>query len=166
MAQRFGRVNRFGDCDDTQIDVVHPASFGKKDKENKLKIDELDMRRQMTLVLLRELTGDGSPDALSKLDPHRRQAAFSPEPTTLPTSDILFDAWALTTIRGKLPGRPLVEPYLHGLSDYEPPLTTIAWRSEVEELTRAVLNQNKLTPADVLDLYPLKPHEELSAPSV
>ena len=165
MAQRFGRVNRFGDCDDTQIDVVHPGSFGKKDKDDKIKIDDLDVRRQKTLGLLRELKGDGSPDALSNLDPGERQAAFSPEPSTLATSDILFDAWALTSIRGKLPGRPLVEPYLHGLSDYEPPRTTIAWRSEVEKLTEAILNQNKLSAADVLDLYPLKPHEELSAPT-
>ena len=32
-------------------------------------------------------------------------------------SDILFDTWALTTIRDVLPGRPPVEPYLHGISE-------------------------------------------------
>jgi CRISPR-associated endonuclease/helicase Cas3 len=78
MAQRFGRVNRFGARNDTRIDIVHSATFGKKDKDNKLKIDDLDLRRQRTLDLLRKLNGDGSPEALSKLDPDERLAAFSP----------------------------------------------------------------------------------------
>src|SRR5262249_25300099 len=32
MAQRFGRVNRFGKCRDTRIDILPPQQFGKKDK--------------------------------------------------------------------------------------------------------------------------------------
>jgi CRISPR-associated endonuclease/helicase Cas3 len=72
----------------------------------------------------------------------------------LPTSDILFDAWAMTTIRGKLPGRPLVEPYLHGIRDWEPPETHVAWREEVGVITGELLE-------DLLDDYPLKPHELL-----
>jgi CRISPR-associated endonuclease/helicase Cas3 len=32
MAQRFGRVNRFGDRDDTRIDIVHPTAFDKADE--------------------------------------------------------------------------------------------------------------------------------------
>jgi hypothetical protein len=31
MAQRFGRVNRFGLRDDTRIDIVHPTSFKEDD---------------------------------------------------------------------------------------------------------------------------------------
>ena len=31
----------------------------------------------------------------------------------------------------QLPGRPPVEPYLHGLSDRDPPETYVAWREEV-----------------------------------
>ena len=31
MAQRFGRVNRFGDCDDTRIDVICPKEFEQND---------------------------------------------------------------------------------------------------------------------------------------
>ena len=30
MAQRFGRVNRFGERDDTRIDVVHQTDFDEK----------------------------------------------------------------------------------------------------------------------------------------
>lgn len=73
MAQRFGRVNRFGDRDDTRIDVVHPASFGKKGK-----IEEIDERRLKTLQLLKELNGDASPLALG------RDLAAPPAPTRVP----------------------------------------------------------------------------------
>lgn len=156
MAQRLGRVNRFGDRDNARIDVVYPTEFD----ENRA----YEMALKKTLHLLKQLNGDGSPSALSKLDPKLRQDAFAPTPTILPTSDILFDAWAQTTIRDKLPGRPHVEPYLHGISD-DPPHTVIAWREEVELLTTPILEQNKLTPEDVLDLFPLKPHEQLSGPT-
>ena len=104
-----------------------------------------------------------APPALGKLNANDRVAAFAPPPTVLPATDFLFDAWALTTIKGKLPSRPPVEPYLHGISDYDPPQTTIAWRREVELLTQEILEQNKLEPEEILDLYPLKPHEELRA---
>jgi len=150
MAQRFGRVNRFGKRTDTEIHVVHPTAFED---------DDYDRRREKTLALLRELNGNASPDALGNIDPVMRQAAFAPQPTILPTSDILFDAWALTTIKGKLPGRPMVEPYLHGISGWEPPETHVAWREEVDVITGDLLMQYK--PADLLEDYPLKPHEQL-----
>ena len=150
MAQRFGRVNRFGDRDDTRIDIVYPKEFEEK--------SEYDLRLKKTLELLRQLNGDGSPAALGKLDENDRLAAFAPLPTILPTSDILFDAWALTTIREKLPGRPPVEPYLHGLSS-ELPETHVAWREEVERIEGNLLDI--YDPKDLLEDYPLKPHELL-----
>jgi CRISPR-associated endonuclease/helicase Cas3 len=151
MAQRFGRVNRFGDRDDTEIHVVYPNEFDEK--------DEFDRRRKKTLDLLRALSGDASPKALGDLDAEARLAAFAPTPTILPTSDILFDSWALTSIRGKLPGRPPVEPYLHGISGWEPPETHVAWREEVDVVTGELLEQYR--PEDLLEDYPLKPHELL-----
>ncbi|MGO9596489.1 MAG: type I-U CRISPR-associated helicase/endonuclease Cas3 [Isosphaeraceae bacterium] len=151
MAQRFGRVNRFGARDDTRIDIVHPKVF---DENN-----DYESRRQKTLGLLAKLGEDGSPDALANLDQTERQSAFSPPPTILSVSDILFDAWALTSIREKLPGRPQVEPYLHGLSEQDPPQTQVAWREEVGLITGELLEQYK--PEDLLDDYPLKPHEIL-----
>ena len=151
MAQRFGRVNRFGTRDDTRVDVVHPKEFDEN--------DEYQSRLKRTLVLLRELNGDGNPDALANLDQAKRLAAFSPPPTILPTTDILFDSWALTTIRDRLPGRPPVEPYLHGLSEQDPPQTQVAWREEVGLITDALREQYK--PEDLLEDYPLKPHEIL-----
>jgi CRISPR-associated endonuclease/helicase Cas3 len=152
MAQRFGRVNRFGERDDTRIDIVHPkpADFEESD---------YDTRRCKTLELLWWLLGDGSPAALGALDREVRVAAFAPPPAILPTSDILFDAWALTTIPGKLPGRPVVEPYLHGISEWEPPETHVAWREEVHQITGGLLED--FPPQDLLEDYPLKPHELL-----
>ena len=79
MTQRFGRVNRFGDRDDTCIDIVY---LGRKDKNGKLQVDELDKRRQKTLELLKQLNGDASPAALGKLD----QRPVSPPSPRLPPS--------------------------------------------------------------------------------
>lgn len=151
MAQRFGRVNRFGNCIDTTIDIVHPLEFDSK--------KEFEVRCERTLELLKELAGNGNPAALENLDSKQRLAAFSPPPTILPVTDILFDAWALTTIKEKLPGRPPVTPYLHGISDWEPPQTTIAWRNEVEVIVGELLE--RFDPEDLLEDYPLKPHETL-----
>src|SRR5206468_812710 len=105
---------------------------------------------------------DGSPAALGALDLTARLAAFSPPPVILPTSDILFDAWALTTIREKLPGRPPVEPYLHGVEDEKSFETEFAWREEVELLTGKVPDDEI---ADWMDEFPLKPHEILRVPT-
>jgi len=155
MAQRFGRVNRYGDRDDTRVDVVHPKTFDEKDK--------LAPARQATLRLLEQLHGDASPQALSKLDAEKRKGAFAPEPTILPATDILFDAWTLTTIRDRMPGRPPVEPYLHGLAEWEPSRTSVAWRQEVERITDELIEHyGDDFPQVLLEDYPLRPHELLN----
>jgi CRISPR-associated endonuclease/helicase Cas3 len=182
MAQRFGRVNRFGTCPDTRIDVIHPpaselpsdedeAAEKKKEKPNALVF--VDAARRRTLELLGSLNGSASPAALGDLNPTERQAAFAPQPTILPVSDILFDAWALTTVRDKLPGRPLVEPYLHGVAGWEPPTTHVAWREEVWVFRTTDSDGKPRVPEpderkelakraeDLLEDYPLKPHELL-----
>jgi CRISPR-associated endonuclease/helicase Cas3 len=153
MVQRFGRVNRYGLRSDTCIDVVHEEKPSEKKKA-----DPFDQRRWPTLLLLRELNGGASPAALGRLPLPARIAAFTPTPTILPTSDILFDAWALTTASDRLPGRPPVADYLHGVAAWQPPETHVAWREEVQSLTE------RFTPkqlADLLEDYPLKPHELL-----
>lgn len=164
MVQRFGRVNRFGNRDDTEIHIFYPEGFDQEEKSDasqqaakkQKEAAERDKRRKATLELLRKLDGNGSPCALGALDSQECLAAFTPEPIILPATDILFDSWALTTIRGKLPGRPPVEPYLHGVSD-ELPETHVAWREEVEVVSGKLLEQ--YDPEDLLDTYPLKPHE-------
>jgi CRISPR-associated endonuclease/helicase Cas3 len=150
MGQRFGRVNRFGDGD-AQIDVVYPEKFDEKDK--------LTPARQATLELLRQLDSDASPLALGQLDPAARLKAFAAEPTIPPVTDILFDAWALTTIREPMPGRPPVAPYLHGIAEWEPPETHVAWREEVGIIPDEL--RDRYQPKDLLEDYPLRPHELL-----
>ena len=166
LAQRLGRVNRFGDGD-ARVDVVccAPASDqATKKKSAQLRFEQACRR---TLELLQDLPQradgrhDGSPAALGELPLAKRQAAFTPPPTILATSEILFDAWALTSVREKLPGRPPVADWLHGVpDDWEPSQTYVAWREEV-----GILNKPELLavyePEDLLEDYPLKPHELL-----
>ena len=155
MAQRFGRVNRFG-AGDASIDVVHGT--GTSDKE-------FDLRCERTLALLNQLPvredgrRDASPAALSDLPAVARHAAFTPEPEIPAATDILFDAWSLTTLRDQMPGRPPIADWLHGVAEWQPPETYVAWREEVGLITGNLLEA--YAPEDLQDDFPLKPHELL-----
>lgn len=157
MAQRLGRVNRFGDGD-AGVEVVY-AEPGEDPKP----LDEVLVR---TLSLLRRLPmredkrHDASPAALGSLPLSERQDAFTPGPQILAATDILLDAWAWTSVRDQLPGRPAVAEWLHGIAEWEPPQTYVAWRGEVDLLTTEELLA-KYKPRDLLEDYPLKPHELL-----
>ncbi|HVC12270.1 MAG TPA: type I-U CRISPR-associated helicase/endonuclease Cas3 [Burkholderiales bacterium] len=176
MAQRFGRVNRFGDGD-ARIDVVYCASRNVDPNSQTEMVSDakaegkatppspFDQACERTLLLLQQLPKredqrhDASPAALGALPVADRQTAFTPPPAILPASDILFDAWALTSVRQKLPGRPPVADWLHGVAEWEPPETHVAWRKEVGYLTDELRPRYK--PEDLLEDYPLKPHELL-----
>jgi CRISPR-associated endonuclease/helicase Cas3 len=54
-------------------------------------------------------------------------------------SDIPLDAWSLTSVTCKLPGRPEVAEYLHGLTN-DPPETYVAWRKEIGLLSAAAVD--------------------------
>lgn len=168
MIQRLGRVNRFGEGD-AIIDVVYPAKFDGK--------DPLSSARENALTLLQQLPQrppsshdpgivryDASPKSLGELLrrtdlPCEIADAFSPLPKMLEANDILFDAWALTTIKGKMPGRPPVAPYLHGIAEWEPAQTQVAWRDEVGVVTGDMLS--RYPPEELLEDFPMKPHELL-----
>lgn len=152
MAQRFGRVNRFGEHADSEVDVVHPTEFDQK--------SEREQRREKTLALLQRLNGSANSNAIRDIPAEERRAGFAPEPTILPVSDILFDVWSFTTITGSFPGRPALAPYLHGVSENEPPETRVAWREEVGHLKNEELRV-LYPPDELLADYPLKPHEIL-----
>jgi CRISPR-associated endonuclease/helicase Cas3 len=159
MAQRLGRVNRFGECDHTEVTVFHPApsSFDEK--------DVFDLRLARTLALLQSLGGEASSDHLMALDAGAKANAFAPLPQIMRTSDMLFDAWSLTTIPGVLPGRPPLAPYLHGVAAWEPPQTKVAWRDEVDLISGSPDARTLLQryPAEsLLDDFPLKPRELLT----
>jgi CRISPR-associated endonuclease/helicase Cas3 len=162
MTQRLGRVNRFGDGD-ARVDIVHPAQFADT---------PLDAARRRTLERVKELPTrgddrhDGSPAALRGLPLQGRLDAASPKPLELETTDILFDAWALTSIR-ELPGRPAVEEYLHGVKEEESADTYFAWREEVgllgglQRLNETEAAGRLAEMAEYLDAYQLAPHELL-----
>jgi CRISPR-associated endonuclease/helicase Cas3 len=124
-----------------------------------------DQACMKTLSLLQKLPKredqrhDASPAALRDLPSSDRLAAFTPLPTILPASDILFDVWALTSVRQKMPGRPPVADWLHGVAEWEPSETHVAWREEVGYITGQLLET--YIPEDLLEDYPLKPHELL-----
>jgi CRISPR-associated endonuclease/helicase Cas3 len=167
MTQRLGRVNRLGDRTDSRVDVVYTADLAAepdgKNVAGGKKSDAITDARRRTLALLKQLNGDASPLGLESLSLEARQAAFAPAPTILPATDVLFDAWAMTSIRGRLPGRPHVAPYLHGVTDWEPPRTSVAWRDEVAYIKPELIARDGLElPRTLLDDYPLKPHELLS----
>ena len=160
MAQRLGRVNRFGLLDDSQVHVFHPR------EEDWDKKDPLSVPKQKTLEILQhllDLDGIASPRALSKLPNQLKSDAFAPDPIILPATERLFDAWCLTTVVEPLPGRPPVEPYLHGLTEFKLPETHFAWREDVDLLRHDAINDAQRR--EVLDAYPLLPRELLKEPS-
>lgn len=175
MAQRFGRVNRWG-SGDARIDIVHvgsPASHTKDDDADESSGDpkpagrqrDFDASVQRTLALLQQLPvrndglRDASPSALANLPAAARRAAFTPEPRIPIATDVLLDRWALTSIRGRMPGRPAVTDWLHGEAEWEPPQITVAWRAEVEILSEELRELHE--PSELLEEYPLKAHETL-----
>jgi CRISPR-associated endonuclease/helicase Cas3 len=138
MIQRLGRVNRRGGDDRiARIEVVSAAEPGEKKKKSPFlsAIEESE-------AVLKSWFGDSEsievgPRALTgrvmNLTSQKRDAAFSPKAASRPLTDILLDAWSLTSIND-LPGRPEVAAYLHGLSA-DPPETYVAWRKEVRLLS-------------------------------
>lgn len=163
---------RTDDADEEAREPDSPAAEESKGKKKKPP-GVLDLTSQKTFDVLHKLQEgrdskdrvgrNASPAALNEmlngLSPEERAAAFTPPPVIFPATDILFDAWAMTTVRGKFPGRPPVADYLHGVREWEPPETYVAWREEVSVVTGELLESNP--PEDLLEDYPLKPHEQL-----
>lgn len=152
IVQRLGRVNRFGNGD-ARVELIHTAE-----------VRDEGLRRTLDLLGKLPLREDGrhdaSPVALEGLPNEERELAFSPKPTILPVTEILFDSWAMTSVRGRMPGRPPVADWLHGIdATGEPKQTCVAWRQEVELIREHM--ESEYPPADLIEDYPLKPHELL-----
>jgi CRISPR-associated endonuclease/helicase Cas3 len=169
MAQRFGRVNRRGEGA-ALIDAVFETDANPKPSSPAFEAARWETKKVLERLPRcgwTEERYDASPSALGalmkSLTEAERKAAFAPTPTILPVTDILFDAWALTTIRDKLPGRPKLEPYLHGITEWQPPETHVAWREEVGVITGDLLEL--YSPSKLIEEYPLLPHELLREPS-
>jgi CRISPR-associated endonuclease/helicase Cas3 len=160
IAQRLGRLNRFGLRDDSQVHVFHPSEKAWDEK------DPLSVPKQNTLAILKHLVEQdaiASPRALASLPSQLKQDAFAPDPIILVATERLFDAWCLTSITESMPGRPPVEPYLHGITEYKLPETHFAWRNDVDLLRHDAVSD--MQRRELLDAYPLLPRELLREPS-
>lgn len=154
MIQRLGRVNRRGGPGrDARVDVVSEVVLAN-DRRPRTKPSPMDDAVQATTRQLEAWRGrrrrglDVSPRAmrelLGSLSDEDRDRTFAPKPPTLPVTDVLLDAWSLTSIMSGLPGRPEVAPYLHGLL-MDPPETHVVWRTEVTRLSQAGVDEATLT---------------------
>jgi len=138
MIQRLGRVNRRGGRS-ARVDVVI-ATETEKSEGDGTKIAALRATRAALERLPKNADGDynASPRAVTELlrvlTEEEKDAAFQQHPPAIAATDIFFDAWSLTSIHEKLPGRPEVAAFLHGITN-DPPETYVAWRHEVTLLS-------------------------------
>ena len=173
MIQRLGRVNRRG-YGDAEIHVfVAKVDNESKEKESPEKKSPWKSATAAAMKCLEQLarnddgtTLDASPQALDALKAKLTSAdlldASSPKPDTVELTDILLDAWSMTSITGRMPGRPPVAPWLRGIADQEPQ-TTIAWRAELDLLGFDRLETEELD--EWFDAHRVLPHETLSVPT-
>lgn len=176
LAQRLGRVNRYGHGD-AEVHVFcealdepeKPKLDGEEEDDDdgpSKRKDEYDHARFFTRQLLEQLPtrGDGrrdaSPLALRELPRDARLMASTPVPDIHHVDSLLFDRWSYTTFTAPIPGRPPVAEWLHGKAEWEPPRTTVAWRSEVGWLREDHLGRESLD--DFVADYPLRGRETLS----
>ena len=162
MAQRLGRVNRFGICIDTRVDIVYPKEFAKGDK-----LDDIDRRRMRTLDLLKKLDGDGCPRALGEA--HRKAlqegsgttpmstdqtqalrdyilSTYAPQPTILPVTDILFDSWRSPRFAASFPAVPTLNRTCMASADgNRPRRTSPGARKSAGSLATCCESTNQLT---------------------
>lgn len=169
MIQRLGRVNRRGDGDAT-IRLI-PEVIKTTDKDGKAKkLTEFETALKTTVDLLTAASAgkplDVSPKAIDDLKKswttEQIKTASTPEPTMVELTDILLDAWSMTSITEPMPGRPEVAPWLRGIVD-EPPQTTIAWRAELD-----IPGFDELDIEDIeewFDTHRILTHETLSVPT-
>lgn len=162
--QRLGRVNRRGNGD---ARVVLVQNIKQTDKNN-----DFDKACSATTKLLGDhLDGrDVGPKSLASFvrslackQPEQIEHATSPKPTIVALTDILLDAWSMTSIFTQMPGRPEVGPWLRGIAEWEPPQTTIAWRAELD-----LDGFGELGPTEVeewFDIHRIRIHETLSVKS-
>ncbi len=170
--QRLGRVRRRGKG--TAIVEVLVESAAKTTKEGSSAKHTIASASIKAIEMLRQLPAagpldidkrpgpilDASPHALGNLP--KPEEALSPSPATVELTDILLDAWSITSITEPMPGRPAVGPWLRGI-DEELPQTTIAWRAELDEPAFADLDVEDIE--EWFDSHRILTHETLSVPT-
>lgn len=167
MIQRLGRVNRRG-YGNANIHVI----TAKVEENAKAKKSRWETAASEAIECLKQLKSnddgsrDASPMAIDQLKQGstrgKFEAALSPTPDTVELTDILLDAWSMTTITRPMPGRPPVAPWLRGV-DEEEPQTTIAWRAELDAPGFGELEIEDIE--DWFDAHRVLPHEILAVPA-
>jgi len=179
MIQRLGRVNRrgLGDAIIRLIREKDPAGDTDIKKAcvaaSELFVYEIIRRAAVSYAygcsiatnsFVNEM--DVSPKSLaefkSKLLADQLKSASTPEPTMVELTDILLDAWSMTSITIPMPGRPEVAPWLRGIA-HELPQTTIAWRVELDLHGFDQLDIETIE--EWFDTHGIRTHEVLSVPT-
>lgn len=151
--QRLGRVNRRGMGDATVILIKEPKTADKTDFDkacnatSNLFADGMDVSPRALATVRKSLT------------PEQIKQASSPKPTTVELTDILLDAWSMTSITERIPGRPEVGPWLRGIDD-EQSQTAVVWRAEVELVGKCPDPERALT--KLFAKHRIRPHECLT----
>lgn len=168
MIQRLGRVNRRGGTGrEAQVDVVRTNDDEKTNNDIAVAVAKtLEIfRRWMQESENRNSKINVSPRSIRRLigelDRQEQEEAFSPKPAIPPLSDILLDAWSLTSVN-RMPGRPEVAGYLHGLT-HDLPTTYVAWREELSLLSK--YDANKKTLQEWFYACPVRANERLQMPT-
>lgn len=172
MIQRLGRVNRRGYRNAVVQVFPEVEKSAKKGASEKPKhaFESAVAAAMECLEKLQKNDADGtynaSPKALDELrtriGPVLLDTACAPKPAAVELTDILLDAWSMTTIAKPMPGRPPVAAWLRGVEAGRPE-TTIAWRAELD-----LDGFEELDPDDVeewFDAHRILPHETLSVPT-
>jgi CRISPR-associated endonuclease/helicase Cas3 len=144
LIQRFGRLNRFGEGSGEAHVIFAPPD---------------DERLVRTLDYLRGLGQDISCRAIWECPPP--EDARSEPPRLARLDDRLIETWAQTTY----PDRDMpeqVSPWLRGKEDEEPE-TELAWRADVAIWADWLLEGDQIE--NILERYPVRPHEKLREPA-
>ncbi len=173
MIQRLGRVNRRG-YGTAEVRVFVSDDKKPKGEERPKGKHTWASATAAAVNCLNRLaqnedgTRNASPKALDHLKAQltkdrQLDAALSPKPEAVELTDILLDAWSMTSIVEPMPGRPPVAPWLRGLSEGEQPDTTIAWRTELDLDGFGRLDIEEIE--EWFDAHRVLPHETLTVPT-
>jgi CRISPR-associated endonuclease/helicase Cas3 len=172
MIQRLGRANRrgYGDAIVRVFAVKADEATERGSRRSKHTVESAAGEAMRCLGQLDQNNSDGSRNASPKaidnlkaqLTKEQLVAASAPKPATVELTDILLDAWSMTTITQPMPGRPPVAAWLRGL-DGDEPQTTIAWRAELDLEGFDRLDIDEIE--EWFDAHRILPHETLSVPT-
>jgi CRISPR-associated endonuclease/helicase Cas3 len=137
MIQRLGRVNRKGGKERvSEVDVVLDIQGEKLSEFQMAAVRAAAWLAGLPVVKGADGWLDGSPAALRERrvqDAHAYQEACAPRPVVVTPHPAMLDAWSLTSIQEDWAVAPELDDYLHGLKDYEPARTSLAWRAELSK---------------------------------